>query len=89
MEIIEDESCMMDITAHANQTHIAYTLCKQGQMIRVSSFTINNSMLQIAGIKRDNSGRYALKAASSEGFRFHIFSVNVMCKLMVMKIMVL
>ena len=80
IEIIEDESRTVDMTARANPTDVTYTLYKQGEITQVSSFTINNGMLQISGIKRDHSGQYALKAANSEGFRFHNFSVNVLCK---------
>ena len=84
IEIIEDESRTVDMTARANPTDVTYTLYKQGEITQVSSFTINNGMLQISGIKRDHSGQYALKAANSEGFRFHNFSVNVLCKWKIM-----
>ena len=71
----------MGLSAIGNPNDITYTLYNDGVESTSSNIYVNNSVLTMVNISREDMGSYALQAENNGGSTFHNFSINVICKI--------
>jgi hypothetical protein len=83
LDIIEGQSQILNISVTGNPNDITYTLYNNGVESTSSNIYVNNSVLIMVNISREDMGSYVLQAENNGGSTFHNFSVNVICKIMI------
>jgi hypothetical protein len=83
LDIIEGQSQILNISVTGNPNDITYTLYNNGIESTSSNIYVNNSVLIMVNISREDMGSYVIQAANNGGSTFHNFSVNVICKIMI------
>ena len=83
LDIIEGQSQTLNLSVTGNPNDITYTLYNNGVESTSSNIYVNNSVLTMVNISREDMGSYVLQAKNNGGSTFHNFSINVICKIMI------
>ena len=83
LDIIEGQSQILNLSVTGNPNDITYTLYNNGVKSTSSNIYVNNSVLTMVNISREDMGSYVLQAENNGGSVFHNFSINVICKIII------
>ena len=81
--MIEGQSQTLNLSVIGNPNDITYTLYNDGVESTSSNIYVNNSVLILVNITREDTGSYVLEAMNNGGSTFHNFSINVICKIII------